>query len=420
MSKPKQLWSLALLSHHSSAPLTLALAMVCGLALLAIPKARAQTFSVIHNFTNGGDGGVPRAGVSIKPGVPGILYGTTADGGLGNGVVYQAMHMGSNWATLPISFLPGGENPLARVVFGPDGHPYGTTFYGGDYSVGAVFDLIVPLTICKTASCPWKENVLYSFAGGSDGKYPSYGDLTWDDQGNIYGTASAGGNGDGTVYELQPPQPPENKWTETILYRFTGTDGKSPNSSVTFDKSHNLLGTTYVGGPGGSGNVFKLTKSGSGYTAATVYNFQGLSDGAYPFAGLVMDGSGNLFGAATGAGTGGGTAFELVPSGDNYTFKVIYTFSGQGTLCGPWGTLTLYNGDLYGTTACDGADGYGNVFKLSNGQNGWVYTSLHQFTGGNDGAYPISNVTIDTDGTLYGTTSSGGSQNFGVVWQIIP
>ncbi len=77
-------------------------------------------------------------------------------------------------------------------------------------------------------------------------------------------------------------------------------------------------------------------------------------------------------------------------------------------------------GNLYGTTYCDGAYGYGNVFKLTPSGAGWTYTSLHDFTGGRDGGIPISNVAFDTNGNLYGTTRAGGSQGFGVVWEITP
>jgi uncharacterized repeat protein (TIGR03803 family) len=131
-----------------------------------------------------------------------------------------------------------------------------------------------------------------------------------------------------------------------------------------------------------------------------------------------------------GGSGGGGTVFELSPSGDIYTFNLLYSFSG-GASCGPQANLALdAAGNLYGTTRCDGAYQSGNVFKLTNTPNGWVYTSLHDFTGGSDGNLPYSNVTIDTDGTLYGTAESGGSfegdcnhltpAGCGVVWMIKP
>lgn len=420
MLKRKQLWSLALRLHPGSAILTLALAMICGLALIANPAAHAQTFKVIHSFTAGGDGANPKAGVSIRAG---ILYGTASTGGIGQGTVYQAMLVGSNWITIPISLLSAaGNGPRARVVFGPDGHPYGTAqYYSNGYYWGIVFDLIVPLTICKTASCFWTENDLHDFTNAPDGAYPGYGDLIWDATGHIYGTTVSGGYGSGTVFEMTKSG---NTWTEIPIYSFAGSDGSGPQNAVIFDTSGDLFGTTKVGARYGAGNVFELTYyQGVGWIENTVYNFQNEADGGYPIAGLAMDGTGNLYGATSDYGSGGGgTIFELVLSNGNYTFTPLYSLSGMpGQNCGPWATLAMDPaGSLYGTTYCGGALGYGSIFKLTKSGNTWNYTDLHDFSNGNDGAYPVSNVTFDANGNLYGTASAGGSQGFGVVWQIKP
>jgi uncharacterized repeat protein (TIGR03803 family) len=398
---------------------TMAYLILMGVALLlaAGTAVQAQTFSVIHNFTGvGGDGANPDAGVTVRAG---MIYGTTCCGGNGNhGTVYQITRVGANWVAMPISlFSNGGFNPIARVVFGPDGHPYGTTS-DSPAGPGRVFDLIVPLTICKTANCFWKENVLYEFRGGSDGAYPGYGDLVWDQQGNIYGTTTAGGGSNfGTVYELTPAG---NSYSESVLYSFSGADGETPLGGAIVDTSGNVLGTTLSGGANGAGTIFKLTKQGSEWFESTLYSLQGAVDGSGPYAGLVLDSLGNLYGTTSSGGTGhGGTVFELIRSGDSYTFKVLYSFpSASG--CGPFASLTLDGaGSLYDTTRCGGANNLGAVFELTNTGNGWTYTSLHDFTG-NDGAYPISNVAIDANGNLYGTASTGGSQNLGVVWMIAP
>ena len=390
--------------------------VLLALAIVASPAAQAQTFSVIHNFTGGGDGALPEAGVTVRGG---ILYGTTFGGGNGHGAVYAITHSGSDWVTLPISILStGGTYPVARVVFGPDGHPYGTTQLGGSHNAGLVFDLIPPLTICKTASCYWKENILYEFQGGDNGAEPLFGDLVWDPQGNIYGTTSAGGfDGYGTVYELQPSG---NSWVQTIIHRFLGPDGISPHNGVVFGPNGGLYGTT-EGSLGGAGTVFELTYiPGVGWQHKLLYEFTTNDAGGLPRAGVIFDNSGNLYGATSDAGAeGGGTVFELMPSGNSYTFKLLYSFSGDPS-CGPFGTLTMdAAGALYGTTHCEGANHFGSVFKLTGTGNGWVYTSLHDFSG-SDGQYPTSKVTIDADGTLYGTASRGGSQNMGVVWMIKP
>ncbi len=134
-----------------------------------------------------------------------------------------------------------------------------------------------------------------------------------------------------------------------------------------------------------------------------------------------MDASGNLYGATDSGGSGGGgVVYELSPSGNAWTFTVLYSLAGTST-CGPAAALTMdAAGSLYGTTLCDGANKFGNVFKLTNTGNGWTYTSLHDFSGANDGLNPVSNVTIDADGNLYGTTGGDGYIHVGTVWMIKP
>jgi uncharacterized repeat protein (TIGR03803 family) len=208
------------------------LLFLCLIALvISSSAAHAQTFSVIHTFTGGADGNGPWAGVTIRGGT---LYGTARAGGnnyFPQGAVYEITHVGSNWTTIPIYLFnfheSDGAYPYARVVFGPDGHLYGTTYLGGTDNAGIIFDLIPPLSLCKTANCSWKENMLYSFMGyPSDGDEPGYGDLIWDQQGNIYGTTTHGGpSGFGTVYQLTKSG---NSWTEAPIYSFSGPDGEQP------------------------------------------------------------------------------------------------------------------------------------------------------------------------------------------------
>jgi len=142
-----------------------------------------------------------------------------------------------------------------------------------------------------------------------------------------------------------------------------------------------------------------------------------------PRAGLdrKRDQSGNLYGATTTGGSGGGgTVFELTPSGSGWTFTLIYSFTG-GAYCGPRGNLVMDGaGNLYGTTRCDGTYNQGSVFKLTPSSGGWTESDLYDFTGGSDGGSPFSNVVIDANGNLYGTTPAGGFYSYGVVWEITP
>ena len=420
--------NLVIARNGSPSTVVLVLATAFVLALAASSAAQAQTFSVLHSFTDTAtDGGYPSAGVSIRGGA---LYGTTQEGGnsCGNGhrcgTVYQVSKVGSNWVTMPIFLFPtsgsGGIYPIARVVFGPDGHMYGTTSYGGASNDGVVFSITPPLTFCKTVACFWTETLPHTFAGSpNDGAIPGHGELIWDQQGNAYGTTTQGGapGYGGTVFQLTKAG---NNWIEMPIYSF-GLNG-APASGLVADSSGSLFGTTLSGGIGW-GTVFMLSWiPGVGWQETTLYTFQGNGQPGRPYAGLTIDSSGNLYGATNGDPISNSTAavFELSPSGNTYTFKQLYSFSCTGS-CGPQADLTMDAvGDLYGTTFAAGLYSAGNVFKLANTQNGWVYTSLHDFAGGNDGALPISTVSIDTDGTLYGTASAGGQGGGGTVWMIKP
>ncbi len=405
-----------------------ALLFISGIGL-SLP-AQAQTYTILHEFTGGFDGDSPEAGLTIDR--SGNLEGTDFSGGLADqGTVFKLVHSGSSWTVSPLySFVGGtdGAHPQARVIVGPDGNLYGTTYSGGTGNClefpgcGVVFKLSPPPTFCRSVQCPWNETVLYRFPGGPAGGNPGLGDLLFDSQGNIYGTTESGGEmGLGTVYELTPSN---GTWVETVLHRFSGgTDGAVPEAGVIMDSAGNLYGTTVGGGLGQSGTVFELSPSGSGWTEQILHSFQSQTDGDYLTAGVIFDRSGNLYGAAQGGGpTGGGTVFELTPSGGSWTFAVLYSFANLGNGGdGPYSSLIMdQTGSLYDTTPGwnDGGNA-GTIFKLTPSGGGWTYTLLHQFDF-NDGYFPVGGVTLDASGNLYGTTSGGGTAGPGVAWEFTP
>ncbi len=397
--------------------------MIPVLIVVLTESAQAQTYNVLYNFTGGDDGAYPTAGLTLAKG--GSLYGTAYQGGtLNRGTVFKLARKGSGWVFSTLYSFKGqtdGGGPLAGVVFGPDESLYGTSELGGfncGEGCGTVFNL--KKTTSRNAPNSWAETVVYSFSGSADGANPGYGDLTFH-RGHIFGTTFFGGNNaQGVVYKLTANN---GNWTESTLYRFTGgNDGENPYSRVIFDKAGKLYGTAYAGGAHGYGTVFQLRSSGSGWKENTLHAFQSSSDGGNPFGGVVFDNAGNLYGATSGGGPGGGgTAYELMPSDGGWTFGVVYSFNGSAYLPGPYGSLTMdAKGNLYGTTTKDGASGAGSVFKLTLSDGGWTETELYDFASGSEGAVPYGSVLIDAKGNLYGTASQGGANGYGVIWEITP
>ena len=253
-----------------------------------------------------------------------------------------------------------GANPEAGLIRDASGNLYGTTQDGAD-NEGTVFELV-------NSSGTYSERVLYSFTGSNgDGATPD-GALIIDASGNLYGTTFNGGEWDwGTVFELVNSS---GNYTEQLLYSFTGMavggDGANPNAALTTDASGNLYGTTVFGGAAGQGTVFELVNSSGSYSEQVLYSFTGSNgDGANPYGGLVMDASGNLYGTTVVGGNNGfcqqyatdgcGIVFELVNSSGSYSEQVLNTFTGSnGDGAYPFGGLVMdVSGNLYGTTlAC--------------------------------------------------------------------
>jgi uncharacterized repeat protein (TIGR03803 family) len=235
----------------------------------------------------------------------------------------------------------------------------------------------------------------------------------------------------GIVYELTPSQ---SGWRGQALHEFQmNGDGTQPFGGVVADTAGNLYGVTEFGGVYDQGTVYELSPSGAGWTETILHSFNANGiDGYRPVGGLVMDALGNIYGGTQGGGSNNqGAAFMLSPVLGDWNYAVLYSFiagpGSDGPFVGPKDKFTIDTaGNLYGTTFTDGTYDCGSVFELSPSEDGmWNYTSLHDFTCGSDGAAPVSTVTFDTEGNMYGTTAGGGNYSdcdggCGVIWKIAP
>jgi uncharacterized repeat protein (TIGR03803 family) len=308
-----------------------------------------------------------------------------------------------------------GSGPAASVINDGSGNLYGTTQYGGDPGCGTVFSLM------PNPDGTWTENVIHTFES-SDGCNPA-GSLIFDSSGNLYGTTIDGGaNNLGAVFELTPNT--DGTWTATVLHDFAGDDGASPQAGMVFDQGGSLYGTTAQGGDMncsggyGCGAVFQLTPAGDGtWTESVIYRFEAGKDGYMPGL-LVFDAAGNLYSKATTA-TGAGLVFRLTPhSGGTWKFNVLHQFNTDKGGWDPSDLVVDEQSNLYGTTYWKGTYGAGTVFMLTpKTGGGWTYKTLYQFRGGKAGGFSGSGVVRDTAGSLYGT-GLGGTHNKGVVFKL--
>ena len=335
----------------------------------------------------------------------------------------------------------GTWGPAFELVADSSGTLYGLA-NGGGIGYGSFYSLVPP----AKGQTTWTESVLYSFGGGTDGSYP-LATLTPDGQGGFFGSTTQGGTGPcpifygesgcGTVFQLTPPGQGQTAWTKTTLYSFQGgADGNQPVARLLLDPATGVLyGVTFLGGVTGAGTVFALAPPAPGqtnWTESVLHTFTGGSDGGYPFAALIEDANGVLYGTATGGGDlGYGAAFTVTPPAPgqiNWTENVIHSFGGWSfsDAGSPDAALVADSaGNLYGTAA-DGGTGImnnGAVYELSppsGGGTDWTETILYSFTGGKDGALPANDLIIDSKGAIYSTTDTAGSGKHGTVFKLEP
>lgn len=467
------------------------IAAVAVTLLLAASALAQDTETVLHTFTGGKDGAI--GGTHLVADSAGNLYGTTFAGGNkstscepdtgvpGCGVVFKLTRDGhGGWKETVLHTFTGGKDgaiPASGVILDSAGNLFGTASFGGNKKpancrlenvpgCGVVFKLT------RDGHGDWKETVLHTFTGGKDGREPWAG-LTFDQAGNLYGTATRGGDthckgrtpyGCGVAFKLTPTA--DGPWTESVIHTFetTGTGGYLPYGGLTFDSGGNLYGTTYLGGDNsvscfgapdnGCGVVYELTPRAHGPWKETVLHaFTGGTDGGIPLFYVTLDSGGNVYGTTiyggnttanncvggygVGAPAGCGVVFELTQG--TWDETVLYAFTG-----GSDGAFDLSpvvfdsSGNLYGNTGNGGNlagpctfgtennAGCGVVFQLTPNTNGWTENVLYAFTGGADGSGPESNLLLDSAGNIFGVTESGGNisecsgYGCGVVFELTP
>jgi len=445
--------------------------------------------TTLYSFTGGNDGAYSYA--SLVQASNGWLYGTTSEGGAyGNGTVFQ---ISTNGALTPLYSFTGGNDGAdaqAALIQAGDGWLYGTTSEGGAYGNGTVFR--ISTSGAFTALC--------SFSGDNDGAIP-YTPLLQAGDGNFYGTASAGGaDGSGSIFvldalQLAPrsfmfmapaggPIPPASltlinlgatalNWSAgstpwlnlapssgpsapgavvpltasataasiglppgyysasldftnlsdgvvqtvqfnyeallTPLASFPGSEGENPEAGLIQANDGFLYGTTDQGGTYGYGTVFRMSSNGA---LGTIHSFAGQNDGGYPYAGLVQASDGHLYGTTYEGGTyGHGTVFRIHTNG---TFTTLHSFTGGYDGGSSYaGLIQASDGNLYGTTSSGGTNGYGTIFRIS---TSGAFTALYSFTGVDDGAYPYAGLVQASDGNLYGTAY--GETFYGAIFRI--
>ena len=321
--------------------------------------------TVLYSFTGGADGGEPYKGVSIDR--QGNLYGTAVTGGSGGceggcGVVYKLTNSGGTWTQTVIHAFTGGNDgsgPGARVTVDSGGNVYGMTPTGGTYGLGTIYKI-------HPQGSSWNFQVIHTFTGGADGSSGSAGRMLLN-QRHLYGAATTGGAyGSGVVFELTPTSVGE--WDFKTLYSFRGQpDGSFPYGAL-LRVSGKLYGTTYYGGENGIGTVYELSPRQTGeWSERVIYSFQNGSDGNSPISNLVRDNAGNLFGTTSEGGAGSGTIFKLSPTGGGqWTESVVHAFAGPPDGGFSYnGMVVDRSGNFYGATVHGGTDDDGCVYQFT-------------------------------------------------------
>jgi len=384
-------------------------AIFLALQIFSMPL-HAQTLVPFYQFA---PGLTPNGGLIVD--ANGNLYGTIqaeddspADGLYGE--VYELTNSAGVWSqSILYEFEPykiphDGLDPLAGVIFGPNGSLLGTTYEGGSCGhaftdfCGTVFEL------APQSGGSWKE-YNYRFRTTEN----PHDSLTMDAAGNVYGTTSGFKSTPGTVFELSPGAGGATFSTLYSFYPEKGNQGTNPVAPLILDGAGNLYGTAQTGGQYREGTAFRLAPGAGGWTFTALYAFgnSAIEDGSQPTAGFVMDASGNLYGATTLGGTNNyGTVFELSPTPKGHWKEtILHEFAAEDGE--QPGTSLIFDaaGNLWGVAPQGGQFNCGTIFELSPSAGSWNFNAVYSFANTGDGCHP-SGPLLDFQGNLYGVSNS--------------
>jgi uncharacterized repeat protein (TIGR03803 family) len=353
-------------------------------------------YAKLLDFAGTTNGAAPFGGL-ISDGT--FLYGLTRSGGTNSlGTIFKIMPDGTGYVNLfNFAGAVSGSNPGGTLFY--DGtFLYGTTNTGGTYSAGTIFKI-------KPDGTGFMK--LLNFTGTTNGGSPQCTLIS--DGTFLFGMTGYGGtNSLGTLFKIMPDGTGYVK-----LLDFAGaTNGATPRGSLIYDGTF-LYGMTGAGGTNNIGTLFKIMPDGTGYI--TVLNFRGAANGSTPTGTLISDGT-FLYGMTQNGGTSNlGTFFKIMPNGTGYV--VLLDFAGAANGSTPAGSLISDGTFLYGMTSLGGTNNLGTLFKIM--PDGTGYAKLLDFAGTTNGSDPLGS--LFTDGTfLYGMTSTGGTNNLGTIFRIMP
>ena len=329
------------------------------------------TESVLYSFPIGGDGDFPMGGLTLDA-AGNLYGTAAYGGTPGNGSVFELSPpaiSGGAWTETTLHHFVGGsdgEVPVSGVILDSNGNVYGTTYYGGAANAGTIFELSPPAVLGGA----WTETLLHTFTE-LHGTYPGgshpNGGLLLNPEGALLGTTNSGGdaNGNGVVFKLDPPAAGQTTWREEVLYSFTGgSDGAQPFGDLALASGGGFYGVATSGGFNDYGTIYQMTPPaglGTSWTETTAYTFTGGGNDAYPVS--VVSHSGNLYGTTVGFDGAYGEVFELTPQSGVWVETIIHDFANtDGDY--PAARLTFNNNKLYGTTLNGGTYQQGVFFEV--------------------------------------------------------